>query len=145
MKNCSKCKIELPLWCFAKRGKDKNGNDRLRSECKDCKSIVDKTYKSKEEVRYLNQSRVNKVDQRNRSIVIKYLRENPCVDCGESDIVVLDFDHVRGIKELSIAMLLCRHAKEEKLREEISKCEVRCANCHRRATAQRGNFWKITA
>jgi hypothetical protein len=29
-----------------------------------------------------------------------------------------------------------------KIKEEIEKCEVRCANCHRKVTAQRGNWYR---
>jgi ferredoxin len=25
---------------------------------------------------------------------------------------------------------------------EIAKCDVRCANCHRRVTAERGSWWR---
>lgn len=34
--------------------------------------------------------------RKNACRVIDYLSKNPCVDCGEREIVVLDFDHVSG-------------------------------------------------
>jgi hypothetical protein len=58
------------------------------------------------------------------------------VDCGESDPVVLDFDHVRGSKRFSIAIAVTLGYPWETLLREIEKCEVRCANCHRRKTAR---------
>lgn len=61
-----------------------------------------------------------------------------CADCGEMDPVVLDLDHVRGVKRGNIARLASGNTQV--LIEELAKCEPRCANCHRRATAQRGQY-----
>ena len=58
-----------------------------------------------------------------------------CVDCGTTELVVLDFDHVRGEKTSRISRM--RGASIPRLLAEIAKCEVRCANCHRRVTALR--------
>lgn len=84
------------------------------------------------------------VSQRRRSevargLVVEFLGTHPCVDCGEADVAVLEFDHVEA-KTHDVAGLLARGAPAEKIRAEISRCEVRCANCHRRATAQRGGW-----
>ena len=50
-----------------------------------------------------------------------------CCDCGfKKEAVALQFDHVSGKKTLAIAT--CRSVK--KVKEEITKCVVRCANCH---------------
>jgi hypothetical protein len=40
---------------------------------------------------------------RSRRLVAEYLHEHPCVDCGESDIVVLEFDHIREGKVRDIS------------------------------------------
>ena len=64
-----------------------------------------------------------------------YLSSHPCVDCGESDPVVLDFDHVRGKKECDVNALVYGWSSLERLVREIKKCDVRCANCHRRRHA----------
>lgn len=61
--------------------------------------------------------------------------------CGETDPVVLDFDHLRDKKE-NISWLVCHGAKLEIITEEIAKCEVRCANCHRRKTAKQFDWYK---
>ena len=65
----------------------------------------------------------------------EYLLAHPCVDCGETDPVVLEFDHRSG-KRAAISDLMRRHANWTTVLSEIEKCDVRCANCHKRRTAQ---------
>ena len=74
---------------------------------------------------------------RNRQIITDYLKTHPCVDCGNSDIRVLEFDHVKGQKVGNISHGVHRAWKVEKLIAEINKCEVRCCNCHRIITIKR--------
>lgn len=74
--------------------------------------------------------RVRKAEKR-----LAYLKEHPCVDCGEADPVVLDFDHKdKKTKTASISKLMYGHRKWESILPEVRKCVVRCANCHRRRT-----------
>jgi hypothetical protein len=63
------------------------------------------------------------------------------VDCGETDALVLEFDHV-GSKNFGISAGI-RNRSWESLLEEMSRCDVVCGNCHRRRTAQRGRHWRI--
>lgn len=70
---------------------------------------------------------------KNRIFVDKYLSDHPCSDCGENDIIVLEFDHVRGVKSFNISTGIKRKSISA-LIEEIGKCDVRCANCHRKKT-----------
>ena len=62
-----------------------------------------------------------------------------CVDCGESDPIVLEFDHVRGKKVKNIADMVNNSYSISAIKNEIRKCDVRCANCHRRKTHERRN------
>jgi len=69
--------------------------------------------------------------------VFNYLSTPPCVDCGEIDPIVLEFDHIDSATKIStISEMVQRQRPWEKIMDEISKCEVRCANCHRRRTAK---------
>ena len=60
-----------------------------------------------------------------------------CIDCGESNPLVLDFDHVKGDKILAISDMSNKAYCIDKISEEMEKCEVRCANCHRIITEKR--------
>ena len=76
-----------------------------------------------------------------RRRIYEYLLEHPCVDCGEADPIVLQFDHVRGEKLVAVSDMVQRHGGSwVAILAEIAKCEVRCANCHLRATARRRGY-----
>ncbi|KJL46451.1 hypothetical protein RS84_03085 [Microbacterium hydrocarbonoxydans] len=81
---------------------------------------------------------------RNFVQMLAYLRDHPCADCGEPDPVVLDFDHRPGVRkrfEIARAVNASTRAWSTILRE-IAKCDVVCANCHRRRTARRAGHRK---
>ena len=80
----------------------------------------------------------------NFTLMIEYLREHPCCDCGEEDPVVLDFDHLPGRgKRFEIARAVNASTRAwSTILQEIAKCEVVCANCHRRRTALRARSRK---
>ena len=72
--------------------------------------------------------------------IFLYLLDHPCVDCGEKDPLVLEFDHVRGEKKREVSKLLCNGYAWKTIRAEIKKCVVRCANCHRHKTHELGDY-----
>lgn len=84
----------------------------------------------------------DRLKERNRQFVFEYLNSHPCVDCGEDDPIVLEFDHVRGKKYLDVCIVSRWGASLKKLQSEIDKCEVRCCNCHRRVTVLRRSLKK---
>ena len=131
---------------------------RLKKEGKTYLEIVDMLKCSKSTVSYClsikQQERANKTRRepstkirifknrkegvlRNRLYVNEYLKNHPCIDCGNSDIRVLEFDHVRGIKEGNICHSVKNAWSMERLKNEIAKCEIRCCNCHRIVTINR--------
>ena len=75
-----------------------------------------------------------------RTYIKAYLEANPCVDCGEADIIVLEFDHIGDDKHFSISDAPRSGYGLPKIKAEIAKCEVRCANCHRKKTYERGGW-----
>jgi hypothetical protein len=79
---------------------------------------------------------------KNREFLVGYLQSHPCVDCNNSDLRVLEFDHVRGTKKDGVAQLARQGVSLKALKEEIGKCEVRCRNCHAIKTYERmGGSW----
>jgi hypothetical protein len=77
-----------------------------------------------------------------REYAWEYLSTHPCVDCGETDPAVLEFDHVYGEKNQDVSVLIGRGSSLEALKREIALCEARCANCHRRKTAKERGFFR---
>ena len=74
-----------------------------------------------------------------RAFIHRVKRCLPCVDCGESNPIVLEFDHVCGEKRKNIADMANQAYSIGSIKEEMRKCEVRCANCHRQKTHERRN------
>jgi hypothetical protein len=72
---------------------------------------------------------------RNLRFVYATLEDFPCIDCGEEDLVVLDFDHI-GPKRDAVMRLAMHGYGYAMLRAEVAQCEIRCANCHRRRHAR---------
>ncbi|MDQ3587363.1 MAG: hypothetical protein M3375_03295, partial [Actinomycetota bacterium] len=72
---------------------------------------------------------------RRRNLLRLYdeLKGATCADCGLADRAVLEFDH-RGQKRGNVITLACSEYSLEVLEAEIAKCDIRCANCHRRRT-----------
>lgn len=138
MKRCPRCGEQKALTAFYRK-RDR----RASSYCKPCQlAYVREHYRRTSAAYNLRRYEFHAAyTERNRDIVVAHLRDHPCVDCGEADLLVLDFDHVRGSKEASISRMIRGGTSEKRLRAEIAKCEVRCANCHRRKTArERGSY-----
>lgn len=92
--------------------------------------------------RYIAESAARKVEQikANHAFILEYLEAHPCVDCGEPDPIVLEFDH-RSDKRCSVSDAVRKGLGQKTIAAEIAKCDVRCANCHRRKTADQFG-WK---
>ena len=76
-----------------------------------------------------------KAEQKDRmkKYLLEYLSTRSCIDCGEKDPLVLDFDHRDpSTKYKSISQIIAFAYGINRLQEEIEKCDIRCANCHRR-------------
>ena len=88
--------------------------------------------KNKERIRDKKAKNSFRSRKRNLQYVVDYLKENGCVDCGNRDFRVLEFDHVDRADKIKAVSDFTRGGYSiDKLKKEMEKCEVRCANCHR--------------
>lgn|ERR1044072_198922 len=141
MKTCTNCKLTKSLEEFQKRTRNKDGRTNL---CKLCKRDYDNNhYKNNPERKdYIRKNSQKRIDE-NRIWILDYLNQNPCVDCSESDVIVLEFDH-RDNKITEICRMVQNNSLSS-LKLEVLKCDVRCANCHRRKTAKDFGYWRTQA
>ena len=138
MKTCYRCKEAKPLSEFSKSVARKDG---LQNACRPCTKLVNAAYYRKTPEKNPQRRRsMLEACARNAAYTLDYLQSHPCVDCGESDPIVLEFDHVRGKKTRAIAVMKRQALALETIIAEIEKCEVRCANCHRRTTYARAGW-----
>ena len=95
-------------------------------------------YRANKQV-YKDRANAHRATQRKllRALILGYLAKHPCIDCGEADPVVLEFDHRNPKKKRFTVCYAVRQAYSvETVRRKISRCDVRCCNCHRRRTTQ---------
>ncbi len=140
MKRCAICKKTKPE---AEFNKHKHRRDGLQSHCKKCNQEKSRAYYTKNKNRHLVVIRARNKQQRKmlQQYIYDFLRKNPCVDCGESNPCCLDFDHLRD-KKYNISRMAAQGLSLKTVTEEIAKCEVRCANCHRKRTAKTFRWYK---
>lgn len=88
--------------------------------------------------------KINKENARNkaREFIYAYFATHPCVNCGESDPIVLTFDHVHGDKRDNVADMVRDGLGVESIKAEIEKCEVVCFNCHSLRTQERTSAYR---
>ena len=139
MKPCSRCKSIKPLEDFYA---DKKRKDGRQSYCKECaKDHFKKWSDKKPETRLRHAEWKRSRRDESRKKYLAYMDGKLCVDCGISDWRVLEFDHVTDDKVAGVLAMVNRGSTWEKILEEISKCEIRCKNCHSLKTAERGGWW----
>jgi len=138
LRKCTCCGIEKNIEDFSKRDKIK-----IRSKCKDCTRAKIREHYQNNKQYYIDKALKHnkKYIAQNKQFVWDYLKNNPCVDCKESDPIVLEFDHLKE-KYSDISSMVSQSYCLETIRKEIEKCQVRCANCHRRKTAEQFSWYK---
>lgn len=146
MKTCTVCRKKKKLIEFHK---DKSTKDGRTFQCALCARAATERWKRSGSVatqkKRMKKKKMSQTlaKERNHSFILDYLQAHHCVDCGESDPICLDFDHVRGNKTMNICYMMNCSYSIVKLELEISKCDVRCSNCHRKRTASVQGWYKL--
>jgi hypothetical protein len=126
MKRCPKCKTTKPLVEFNKCT-NRNGS----SYCRSCNSQnLKKHYKDNPD---LNAKKKKLKLEKIRIFLLEYKRKHPCIICGERIPICLDFHHIDGdTKDMGNKHSMNGFSTFKRLKEEIAKCVMLCANDHRK-------------
>jgi hypothetical protein len=138
MKTCNRCGELKQLTDFRRERTASSGRGATCSRC--VANDAQRRYhanggREKQRVRRMNL-------RADRHETIESIKDVPCSDCGgRFPRVCMDFDHVRGVKVQSISRMIHESYPWDAILEEIAKCDVVCANCHRVRTATRGHWY----
>ena len=125
MKKCHTCDHE---------GEDEDFIRSGRNQCIKCKRKYDRAYyKDRSKEKKKAKAVMQKERRHNiRCEVKELISDKTCVDCGNDDYRVFEFDHIdRDDKDFNISDAIGSGYSFKRIKEEIDKCEIRCANCHR--------------
>ena len=143
-KICTKCGKEKLLEEFYFRNKELN---KRRSDCKICcevnRNSKEHYEKYKDEYKLRNKNRKKRLVNENVNQLLTYLETHHCVDCGESNPIVMEFDHLDPTRKLFSISTMMHDYTWEQIMVEIKKCEVVCANCHKIRTSKQFGWLKF--
>jgi hypothetical protein len=134
VRRCGVCGDVKRVDEFAWRRKALGQRDNM---CRLCRSDYKRQHYLANKQRYIDQARIRKEVRRleRTRYLIDYFKSHPCICCGETDPIVLEFDHI-ATKSFAVTAGL-PDRRWQAILDEMEKCEVVCANCHRRRTARR--------
>ena len=100
---------------------------------------IDNAARIKEQAREYNRKNREAVNERNRRTYHRkkewfYTLKTPCIVCGESEPVAIDFHHTGEDDKFGDATWM-RGQNKQTIMEEVAKCVCLCANCHRKVHA----------
>lgn len=137
-KQCGRCRLDKPLTDFARHGR------RFQHLCRICDGQRAKEWRTANPEKW----RASRAPSHDAFILriltlVREAKQRECADCGRSfPWFVMDFDHVRGEKLANVSTINSSLVRAE---EEIAKCEVVCARCHRIRTWQRSQLMATPA
>jgi hypothetical protein len=140
---CGKCGMTLSVEQF--NWKDK-ARERRHTRCRGCTSAFSRSHYEQNKAVYKRRAKEHNRKQADflRQKVLEYVAAHPCVDCGETNPVLLDFDHrERAEKSFTIGKVLTDGYSWDTIRAEIEKCDVRCVRCHRLRTALQFGWYRL--
>jgi hypothetical protein len=119
----------------------------LNSYCRVCQAAYRHAHYLANKPDYVRRAvaQVNGRRVENRREVLAYLKSHMCVDCGNSNPIVLEFDHRDPNNKFTEIGKMMVNMRWQRVRAEIEKCDLRCVNCHRRRTAREFAWAKLAA
>lgn len=123
-------------------GKNKAQKDGKQVQCIECRKLTNSEYYKKTPEKNIER-RAWSIARRSegRLYILSVLQQSACVDCGNDDWRVIEFDHLRD-KLYNISDMTKRACSVETIKAEIAKCVTRCANCHRIKTHIEQGWYK---
>ena len=140
---CRDCRQKKPVSEFPVQGSKRT--HLLKPRCIDCHRKYQVGNYHDHSTKYRENQRLRQESNRlpARIYIKAYFETHPCVDCGNDDWRVLEFDHVRGEKWRNISSIMTEPL--DRIIQEIEKCDSVCANCHKIRTYTRAGSWKSGA
>jgi len=138
MKTCARCKEQKPFDQFNKKTKT-----RLQSFCKPCNREYQREhYLNNKEVYAAKRDRWKKNFKNEAYTFLTEMAKNGCVKCGEKDYACLQFHHIHPeTKVAPVSRLIGDSRSLVTIKEEVTKCDVLCANCHMKLHAKEQNWY----
>src|SRR5262249_13246013 len=133
---CRGCDQVLELNCFGFKYLERGVRQGL---CRVCQREVSRKHYLSDPAPYKARAKVGRTvaRKRNRERMRQFLAASQCADCGINDFAVLEFDHRDpNEKRYDISYLAGSPNSWAAVEREIAKCDVVCANCHRKRTAR---------
>lgn len=144
MNKCTRCQKDKTTENTNWKIKDKT----LQSFCRECQHQYQQTWYSNvvNKSSSIKRAKINtkRNVERNQEFIIEYFKTHPCVDCGNSNLMVLEFDHLSD-KDNNICDMVRLAFSLTRIRSEIEKCEVVCRNCHTIRTHTRNKSYRYLA
>lgn len=138
MKECTVCREIKPEDDFAWRNK---ALGKRHSYCKACRRKSDNAIWKDGDKKKTKQITRQALRKKREEYIVSVLKSG-CADCGEANILVLEFDHLQD-KVMNISQMLSDGYSLSAIEKEIAKCQVVCANDHKIRTQLRANSWRL--
>ena len=134
-KRCRACGAVKSLGAFAFKNQARG---TLQGHCRVCHAAFRRAHYLAHKADYVRRAAAQVTVRRdgNRRRLFEYLLAHPCVGCGAADPIFLEFDHQDPADKLDEVTALAKRRRWAVVAIEITKCDVRCVNCHRRRTAE---------
>lgn len=138
MKTCARCKEQKPLDQF-----NRKTETHLQSYCISCNKERNRDhYLNNKEMYALKRDKWKKNFKAEAHTYLREAAKDGCKVCGEKDYVCLQFHHINpDTKISSVARMISNSRSLVTIKEEVTKCDILCANCHMKLHAKEQSWY----